>query len=90
MFLWELTLVSTNHASSNLGQVNVLLIHLKQTACLLYIPHAKSITGGSFKSSSLTPTVFDFLISEPVNLKKNCLQIFQIFFKNINQSSKLI
>ena len=79
MFLWELTLVSTNHASSNLGQVNMLLIHLKQTACLLYIPHAKSITGGSFKSSSLTPTVFDFLISEPVNFKKKLFTNFSNF-----------
>ena len=32
-------------------------------------------------SSGLTPRVFDFLISEPVNLKKNSSQFFQIFFK---------
>lgn len=63
-------LVSTISASSNSSQVNMLLIHIKQPACLLYIPHAKSITGGSFMSSGLTPRVFDFLISEPVNLKK--------------------
>ena len=55
----------------------MLLIHIKQPACLLYIPHAKSITGGSFMSSGLTPRVFDFLISEPVNFKKMPYNFFK-------------